>query len=309
MRKKFVSAILLFVSAAALAEPKTLAIATIIPDGTPGAKVLKDFAKSVESDTKGEVSLKFKWGGSAGGDQDVLSKIKAGQLQGAMFAGQIMDQVAPSVRSAEIPFQFGKDRSKARAFMDSQTKLWDSKITAAGFHALAFYEVGFVYLCGTKPLQSISDIKGSKVWLWPGDKLGKTVIDQLDAKAVEIDVKDTFKALSDGRVEFAYAPAIAIVALQWYSKATHIVSEPISFASGTLLLSDSSWRSLSPKDQATVSALAKPLSGKLKDAAEADEKESLDALASMGVKLVPLKQGEGEKLKAISKSIARKWHP
>jgi TRAP-type C4-dicarboxylate transport system substrate-binding protein len=309
MRKNFVSAILLFVSTAALAEPKTLSIATIIPDGTPAAKVLKDFAKSVESETNGEVSLKFKWGGSAGGDQDVLGKIKAGQLQGAMFAGQIMDQVAPSVRSAEIPFQFGKDRKKARAFMDNQKKSWESKISAAGFHALAFYEVGFVYLCGSKPLQSISDIKSSKVWLWPGDKLGKTVIDQLEAKAVELDVKDTFKALSDGRLEFAYAPAIAIVALQWYSKANHIVADPISFASGTLLLSDSSWRGLSPKDQAALSALAKPLSERLKDAAEADEKESLEALASMGVKISALKQGEGEKLKAISKSIAQKWHP
>jgi TRAP-type C4-dicarboxylate transport system substrate-binding protein len=300
---------LLLASSQAFADAKALTVATIIPDGTPGAKVLKEFSKQVETETKGDITFKFKWGGNAGADQEVLSKLKTGELSGAMLAGQIMDRIAPIVRTAEIPFQFAKDRGKAHAYIDSQKSNWERKIVSAGFHPITFYDVGFVYLCGIKSVTSLSDIKGGKVWLWPGDKLGRTVIEHLDANAVEIEVKDSFKALSDGRIEFAYAPAIAVVALQWYSKAKHLVAEPISFAAGSFLLSDASWKSLPPKDQTVIANLAKNLSSKLNDASASDEKEALEAMTAMGVKITSMKSSDSDKLKSISKSIQQKWKP
>ena len=172
----------IFASLAALkaaAAPVSIDVATIFPDGTGGSAALRSFAKAVATNTKDHVNFKFIWGGSAGTDADVLSAIKAGKHKGAMFAGQIMDEIAPVMREGEIPFRFGNDRAKARNFVSKQSKSWSTAIEKSGFHSLGFYEAGFVYLCSKKPIKSIGDVKSARIWLWPGDQLGKAVIKEL----------------------------------------------------------------------------------------------------------------------------------
>jgi TRAP-type C4-dicarboxylate transport system substrate-binding protein len=292
----------------AKAAPQTLEIATIIPDGTPAASALKDFSKAVDAQTNHEVRFKFKWGGSAGTDPDILSAITAGKFQGAMFAGQIMDQIAPIMRQGEIPFQFGHNRPKARAFVAKNSGTWNKALEGAGFHNVGFYEVGFVYLCGKKSVSAISDIKAAKIWLWPGDKLGRTVIDELKGLPVEIPVQDSFKAFADGRIEFAYAPAIALVALQWYTKANHVVADPISYATGAFIIDQKIWKALLRTHQETISKESEFLTAKLNEAAQSDENESLEALKSMGAKISPLGTAETAKLNDTSKAVAKKWN-
>jgi TRAP-type C4-dicarboxylate transport system substrate-binding protein len=291
----------------AAASTQTVEIATIIPDGTPAAAALIDFSKFVEASTSQRVRFKLKWGGSAGTDPEVLSAIKAGKLQGAMFAGQIMDQIAPGTRGGEIPFQFGADRQKARGFVAKNSATWSKAAAAAGFHNLGFYEVGFVFLCGKKPVNTVADIKSSKIWLWPGDKLGRSVIEELKGVPVEVPVQDSFKAFSDGRIEFAYAPAIALVALQWYTKASHVVTDPISYATGSILIDKKIWNQIAANDQSLIAKHTEALLKKLNESALIDERESLDALKSMGVKFTSMGPSEAATLSIVSKSVAKKW--
>lgn len=306
--KSFYSAtILSLISLTAMAAPVTIDVATIFPDGTGGSAALRSFAKAVTTETKDQVNFKFIWGGSAGSDTDVLSAIKAGKHKGAMFAGQIMDEIAPVMREGEIPFQFGNDRAKARAFVTKQSKLWATTIEKSGFHSLGFYEAGFVYLCSKKPIKSIGDVKSAKIWLWPGDQLGKTVINELSGQPTEVPVQDSYKAFADGRLEMAYAPAIGIVALQWYTKANHVVTDPISYATGTFLVDKKTWDGISVADQAAISKLAKTAIIQINDAAVLDEKESLDAMKSMGVTLTGLPESEKSRLAAVSKSVKDHW--
>lgn len=307
MLKLIIIGLALLQSRALYAGTQTIEIATIIPDGTQAAEALREFGKAVDAATNRGVNFKFKWGGSAGTDPEILTGIRSGKFHGAMFAGQIMDQVAPLTRQGEVPFQFGADRQRARAFIAKNAAPWNKSIEKAGFHNLGFYEVGFVYLIGKKPIHAISDIKGSKIWLWPGDKLGRTVIEDLKGNPVEIPVQDSFKAFSEGRIDFAYAPAIALVALQWYTKANHMVADPISYATGSFLIDGVVWRLIPSSHQTAITKEAQSVVKKLNDAAQSDEKESLDALASMGIKTTTLGSSEAGSLHAIAKSIAKKW--
>jgi TRAP-type C4-dicarboxylate transport system substrate-binding protein len=304
------SAILVsLISNTSIAAPVTIDVPTILPDGTGGSAALRSFAKAVATGTKDQVNFKFIWGGSAGSDTDVLSAIKAGKHKGAMFAGQIMDEIAPIMREGEIPFQFGSDRAKARSFVAKQSTSWATTIEKSGFHSLGFYEAGFVYLCSKKPIKSIGDVKSAKIWLWPGDQLGKAVITQLSGQPTEVPVQDSYKAFADGRLEMAYAPAIGIVALQWYTKANHVVSDPISYATGTFLVDKKTWDGISPADQAVISKLAQTAITHINDAAVVDEKESLDAMKSMGVNLTGLPASEKSRLAAVNKSVKEHWKP
>jgi TRAP-type C4-dicarboxylate transport system substrate-binding protein len=292
-----------------LASPITLEIATILPDGTGGSTALRTMGKSIAAETKGDINLKFLWGGMAGSDADVLSQINAGTIKGAMFAGQIMDGIAPIMREGEIPFQFGNDRSKARAFVAKNSATWAKGIAKSGFHSLGFYEVGFVYLCSKKPVKTLSDLSGAKIWVWPGDVLGRTVINEFKGVPTEIAVQDSYKAFADGRLEMAYGPAIAIIALQWYTKAPQVVIDPISYATGSLLLSDKVWKNISGPNQAIIEKFASEAIVKLNEAAVQDEGESLEALKSLKVAMTKLPDADKSKLATVNKAVRSHWKP
>ena len=281
------------VSIAAYAgEPNVLQIATIIPDGTGAASALKSFGKAVGEQTNGEIKLKFQWGGNAGSDKGVLANLKSGKLQGAMFAGQILSDIAPGVREAELPFQFGGDNKKGWSFAESHRAVWEKDLAKSGFHSVGFYEAGLVYLVSRKPFSGLKDIQGANIWSWPGDKLSHAVIEELKGKAVDVPVEDSFKALSVGRIDMAYAPAIAITALQWYTKATAMMEQPLSYAVGTFVIEDKAWGKVSAANQAVITKLATGALNEVNQTTRSDEAESLKLLSTSGIKVVKLSDSD-----------------
>ena len=287
-------------------EQQVLQIATIIPDGTGAASALKTFGKSVSDETNGEIKLKFQWGGLAGSDKAVLEGLKAGTIQGALFAGQILSELAPAIREIELPFQFGSDQKKGWAFAGSHRAAWEKDLAKSGVHSLGFYEAGLVYLVSRKPFAGLKDIQGANIWSWPSDKISHAVIEELKGKAVDVPVEDSFKALSDGRVDFAYAPAIAVTALQWYTKCAAIMEQPLSYAVGAMVIDEKVWTKMSTAQQGTISKLAAGALSQVNDSSRSDEAEALKLLTTSGMKVVKLNDADIKVLRGLPAKIKAK---
>lgn len=280
----------------ALHAETTLEIATVVPDGSGPASDLKAFSKRVADKTNGDIKIRYQWGGLAGDDQTVINAIKEGKLAGALFAGQILSSVAPAMRDTEKLFQFGEDAKKAWSYIEKNQKSWEGQLAKHGLHSLGMYEAGFVYLVSRKPFASLADLKGMNVWSWPKDEVSHKSIAALGGKAVDVPVQDTFKALSDGKIDMAYAPAIAIVALQWSSKITHLLDQPIAYAAGTFVLAENTWKMIPAKSQEVISQEAKIAIADFNKSAAKDNAEAL-AMLKTSAKPVHLKDADIAKAK------------
>lgn len=268
------------------AEPLTLDIATIIPDGTGAATELKEWSKTVATTTHGDVKFRFMWGGLAGDDANVLKQIRDGKLGGGLFAGQVLSAIAPSLRETERLFKFDSDRDKAWKFAQGLDKTTTKELEKNGFQGLGIYEAGFVYLVGTKPFKKMSDLKGAKIWSWPGDTLGHKSIATLGGTPVDVPVQDTLTALSSGNVDVVYGPPIAIVALQWMSKAKYMLEQPIAYAAGTFAVSQSAWKKIKLEHQRSIASQTKAALDKLTQSTISDNSEALALLKASGLQQV-----------------------
>ena len=65
----------------------TLKIATIAPEGSYWITEMRKAAQTIKQRTDGRVKFKFYPGGVMGGENNVLRKIRLGQLHGGMFTG------------------------------------------------------------------------------------------------------------------------------------------------------------------------------------------------------------------------------
>ena len=160
---KVVSVLLL-----ALAAPEVFAqtfkIATIAPEGSSWMKDMKSGAKAIEEHTDGRVKFKFYGGGVQGNDRQVQRKMRTGQLQGGAFTSGALNKFQKDADLFSMPMLFDSiDEARfVRTEMDAEVR---QRLEDAGYVNFGFAGGGFAYMMSNKPLETLSDMKGQKVWI------------------------------------------------------------------------------------------------------------------------------------------------
>lgn len=304
MSKLFVF-ILAFISMNALAAQQ-IKIGVLVPEGTSWGNSLKKLAKEVDTATGGEVNFKIYYGGVSGDEPDVLRKVRIGQLQGGIFTGKTLGDINGDVRAMEIPFTFYRDQKKASATLAKLTPHLNEGLKAKKFVNLGFYEIGQVYVVSTKKVSSLAELKGIKIWSWEGDPLVGALLDSLKLVSVPLALPDVLSSLSTGIINAAYAPPLAIIALQWHSKIKFLVDFPTAYSMGALLISEQAWSKISPPNQKKIMDISQKF---IKEANEKSFAENEAAKAQMkksGVEFVSFPEADYKQAASVRSQVVQK---
>src|SRR3954464_8157381 len=85
------------------AEPTAIKLGSIAPRESPWGQVLRVWAKAVKEKTAGEVQIEFFWNATQGDEPAQMSKIKTGQLDGAVVSAVGLGVVDPNVNVLQLP--------------------------------------------------------------------------------------------------------------------------------------------------------------------------------------------------------------
>lgn len=274
-------------------------IGVLVPEGTSWGTSIKKFSKEVETATKGEVAFKVYYGGVAGDEPDVLRKVRIGQLHGGIFTGKVLGDIYGDLRVMEIPFTFYGDQKKASKVLTKLTPQFNQGLKSKGFVNLGFYEIGQVYVVSTKKVTSLDELKGIKIWSWEGDPLVEAMLDSLKLVSVPLALPDVLSSLSTGIINAAYAPPLAILALQWHTKVKYLVDFPTAFSIGALLVSEKMWAKISPANQKIVTALSEKYVKEANDKAGLEAETSRQQLKKSGIEFVSFPEADYKRAAAV----------
>lgn len=274
-------------------------LAVLVPEGTTWGMSLKKFSKEVETVTGGEVSMKVYYGGVAGDEPDVLRKVRIGQLHGGIFTGKVLGDIYGDLRAMEIPFTFYGDQKKASTVLKKLTPQFNQGIKSKGFINLGFYEIGQVYVVSTKKVSNLDELKGIKIWSWEGDPLVAAMLNSLKLVSVPLALPDVLSSLSTGIINAAYAPPLAILALQWHTKIKYLVDFPTAFSIGALLVSDKLWAKIKPEHQAKIMALSEKYVKEANDKSIVESETARQQLKKSGVEFVSFPKEDYERAAAV----------
>lgn len=253
-------------------------VGVLAPEGTGWAKNIKKMTTEIKEATKGNVDLKVYYGGSQGDEQDVLRKIRIGQLHGGIFTGKTLGEINGDVRVIEIPFTFYGNREKALKTLQNMSPFFNQKFEQSKFKALGIFEIGQVYFVAQKKVSNLNEIKNLKIWSWDGDPIVTGMFEAMNLNGVPLALPDVLSSLSTGVVEAAYAPPIGILALQWNTKVKFMIDFPISYSIGAFVISQAAWQKVAPADQKIVEEIAKKYEGEINNG---NVKDNADAIAAM----------------------------
>lgn len=225
-RTIFLSLIFTLFAIPLYAQEYTIKFATVAPLGTTWMNVMQEYDAAIRKDSGGRLGFKFYAGGIAGDEKDVLRKIRIGQYQSGGFTGVGMGEIAPEVRILDTPFLF-HNTAEIDYIYKKFTPEFSEAFEKGGFVFLGWAEAGFVYVFTQKPIYSVKDMEDVKAWMWEGDPIAEVSFKVLKLAPIPLSIIDVNSALQTGMINCVYAPPLAIIPLQWFTKAKYMLDVPL----------------------------------------------------------------------------------
>jgi TRAP-type C4-dicarboxylate transport system substrate-binding protein len=283
----FTGSLLLCSQAVAAQKVYTLKFATLMPTGTTWTKTFDNWVKDVETKSQGRLKFRMYPGGVMGDEPDVLRKIRKGQLQGGLFSGYGIGRMYSPARILELPFLF-KNTGEIDYVRNQIMPEIESGFRENGFELLGWPEVGFIHLFSKHKIQSVDDIRKSRIWLWQGDPLGEALFEAADIKPVPLSIIDVYPQLSakHGSIDTVYMSTFGAIALQWYSKVRYATHITITNAIGAIVVDGKFFRKLPVDLQQLLKSTGKIASDTIREQTRTANIKSKQLLIENGIEFL-----------------------
>lgn len=274
------SKLLLAVSALAFAFVPSLThaqtkikLGTLLPDGTSQVNSLKAMGQQWKDQSHNAVTLTIYAGGSMGSEQDLISKMRIGQLQAATISVGGLSAIDPNIGAVQkIPLLFHSldEMEYVRGKLASEM---DSRLEAKGFIVLFWSDAGWVNIMSTKPYLRPDDFKKGKVFVTSDDHNEIELINRLGFTAVPLEWSSTLTSLQTGMIDTVPMTPFYAEASQLDTVAKHLLKLNYVTLVGATVITKRAWDNLSPDQRdilkKTGAVAAKEIQARSR--AEADE--------------------------------------
>lgn len=238
--------VLIFGESTALSEEIVLKIGTLAPVKSIWFQLLEEVFEKVES-RYGGVKFTVYPGGVMGDEDEMIRKIRIGQLHGGAFTINGIKRIAPEVGVLDVPFLFRNyeevDRITAK-FRGDFSEYFEKN----GFKLISFAEHGFVYFYSKNPnVTGYRDLGKTRIWSWKGERTMIGIIRILGTGPIHVQIPDVLSALETGMVESLQTTPVACLSLQWCKLMKVTVDHLYRYEPGVVVIYKKVWDSL-PED-------------------------------------------------------------
>ena len=279
--------ILPLIAVASSINARTIKIATISPDGTMWMQEMRAGAKEVKKRTQGRVKLKFYPGGVMGSDENVLRKMRIGQLQGGAVTTGSLRSVYPDLDVYSLPYLFSS-LEQVDYVREKMDQLLLDALEKKGYVSFGFAEGGFTYMMSDSSLYTVEDVRKQKVWIPGGNKVGEAVFSSAEISPVTLPVSDVLTGLQTGLVNTVITSPIGAIALQWHTRVKYVIDVPLTYIAAMLVIDKKAFNKIKQDDQTIVREVMRAAFKRIDAANRRDNLAAQAALKQQGIEYVTL---------------------
>jgi len=276
-------------SSAGHAEPQyRLRFATIAPEGTGWAREVKAFTREIEQNAGGRIDIHVYLGGIAGDDMEMGQRMRRDQLDGALSAGMLCQEIAPAFAVFRVP-GLVQDRNEESYV---QTRLFPTLREQARAHGMVLLTTGSLgtdVILSRVPIDSMETLQRLKLWQWDLDRTAVAFSRAMGMHPVPLPVTDAGKAYETGQTEGFIAVPSAVFGFQWFSRQVYMSQLPFAPLHGCAVMTTAAFDRL-PADLREIIETASVKFGlRIGETTRAQDEELLGGLfAKQGVRSVPV---------------------
>jgi TRAP-type transport system periplasmic protein len=266
-------------------------LATQAPQNSSWHKALLDMGAEWDTKTAGRVTLKVYPGGSQGGEDAVIRLMRPGvnQVQSALLMLPGLSNIDEAFSVFGLPFFFETDE-EGQYVLEKLTPMLEKRLEGKGFKLLGWGSAGWVRIFSKKPLQTIADVKGARLYTSQGND---RMVQWYKAKGVRpvaltaADIPTQLK-LTTGMIDAAPTPPYPALLLQIFRDAKFMLDVRVAPLYGALVMSNEAWRGIEATDRPAVLAAAETLEKRLLGEAPGQDSKSVAEMKTRGLTVTTL---------------------
>ena len=242
---------LILLAVSAVSNAQTIKLATIAPEGSGWMNAMRAGAKEIKERTEGRVNFKFYGGGVQGNDNQVLRKMRIGQLHGGAFTSNVLIQFQKDAALYGMPMLFNslEEVQFVRKHMDDKLR---GLIEDAGYVNFGFAGGGFAHIMSNRPISNLEDLSGLKIWIPDGDRVSYEASKALGISPVIMPLTDVMTGLQTELIDTIMGPPAATIILQWNTKVSYITDFPLAYVFAMMVIDKKYFDRISAADQIIV---------------------------------------------------------
>jgi TRAP-type transport system periplasmic protein len=285
VKKLVLAAVLAALAPAAHADPVTIKLGTLAPQGSSWHDLLKELAQRWEQASGGQVRLRVYAGGAQGSEGDMVRKMAIGQLQAAAISNVGMHDVIPEPQVFSVPFLFDDEAQMECAFERMRPRL-DEALAKRGLVALQWSRVGSIYLFCDAPRRTPGDMKSAKVWAWEGDPKSVEAYRAAGLYPVVLAATDIMPSLQTGMIDCVPNIPLYVLTARLFDKANHMMDAPWSYMVGATVVRKETWEKIAPDLRVKLVAIARELGDKVNLEVRRLNADAVTAMQKQGLKKI-----------------------
>lgn len=251
-----VACVLLFALAPGTYGQTRVKLATLVPKGTSYHRILLEMAEKWRQAPDGGVMTNIYADGTMGSEQDLVRRMRIGQIQAAMITVSGLGEIDPEINALqEIPMVYRSLDEADYVRVKLQPTL-EKRMADKGFVVLFWGNVGWVRFFSKEPAYTPKDFLKMKLFVGSGDNDQIDLMKTSGYHVVPLEWSDVLTSLQTGMVDVVPTVPFHALACQFYGSTKNMLEVNWVPVVGATVMTKKAWDSMSTAKQQYVLKIA-----------------------------------------------------
>jgi TRAP-type C4-dicarboxylate transport system substrate-binding protein len=278
-------------------------LATLLPSGTSYHHSLQEMGAKWKQATNGGVALTIYADGTMGSEDEIVRRMRVGQLQAAVLTVAGLSEIDASVGALQkmpLVYRSLEEAAYVRAKLAPDL---NRRLAEKGFVVLFWTDGGWVRFFSKEPGMVPQDFKKMKIFVTAGDVTQSELYKSAGFSPVLLEWSDVLTSLQTGMVDAL--PTIPLHALtnQFYLSTHHMLEVNWIPLVGALIMTKKSWDALPPDQREAMLKAAAECGQQFQANNRQENQEALEAMQKRGLQVHPVSKEQEQEWRRFSESL------
>ncbi len=265
----------------------TVKMATMVPDNSAWALILKQMAAQWTKVSGGKVKLILYLGGTRGDDQNVVADMRTGALNAAALTSAGVAELDKAVYAMSIPMAFNSN-DEVYAVLEKMRPQIETAIEAKGFVVLNWVDAGWLHFFTKKPVATPDDLKKLVMFEWQGDPKSMAIWQAAGFNPRAGASSELLSGLKTGMYEALSVPPQVASIMRYYENARYMTDLNWAILLGATVISKDTWNKIPADVRPGLMQAAQEAGAKLREDVRKNGESSVAAMKQAGLTVVPV---------------------
>lgn len=277
--------LILFLAVTVGAPAITIKVASAAPEQSPWGEALNRIAAEWEDISGGEVTMQIFHNSIAGEEDDVVRKMRVGQIDAGIFTTVGLSEIAGEIKTISLPFLIRTDDEFDYVF-DQVKDEFAGFVEQQRFTVLGWSKGGWIRFFADEPIETPEDLKEITLAAGGNDTELLRAFRVMGFQITPVGLTEVLTALNSGMINAFYASPISAAGFQWFSQAPNMLDVKIAPFIGGFVVTQRAWRRI-PDDvkPRLVDAVERTVQ-RLDEEVIRLEQEAIDTMESYGLNVI-----------------------